>query len=112
VLENTSLPDSTPQRHAATIPGIKLSHLVHFKCSSISLRENEEILHRVKEERNKVCTTKRSKASWIGLVLFKNCLLKHVIEGKREGRIEVTGRRGRRSNKLLDDNRKRNNSGN
>jgi len=30
VLEYTSLPDSTPQRHAATIPGIKLSHHVHF----------------------------------------------------------------------------------
>jgi hypothetical protein len=28
VLEYTSLPDSTPQRHAATIPGFKLSHLV------------------------------------------------------------------------------------
>jgi hypothetical protein len=32
-----------------------------------------------------------------------NCLLKHVIEGKIEGRIEVTGRRGRRSKLLLDD---------
>jgi len=30
VLECTSLPDSTPQRHAATIPGIKLSHLVFW----------------------------------------------------------------------------------
>jgi len=30
VLEYTSLPDSTPERHAATIPGIKLSHLVHI----------------------------------------------------------------------------------
>jgi len=27
-LEYTSLPDSTPQRHTATILGIKLSHLV------------------------------------------------------------------------------------
>jgi hypothetical protein len=32
-----------------------------------------------------------------------NCLLKHAINGKTEGRIEVTGRRGRRSKKLLDD---------
>jgi hypothetical protein len=31
-----------------------------------------------------------------------NCLLKHVIEGKTEGRLEVKGRRGRRSKKLLD----------
>jgi hypothetical protein len=35
--------------------------------------------------------------------LRRNCLLKHVIEGKREGRIEVTGGRGRRRKQLLDD---------
>jgi len=32
--------------------------------------------------------------------LRRNCLLRHVIEGKIEGMIEVTGRRGRRRNKL------------
>jgi hypothetical protein len=32
----------------------------------------------------------------------RNCLTKHVIEGNIEGRIEVMGRRGRRSNQLLD----------
>jgi hypothetical protein len=31
-----------------------------------------------------------------------NIFLKHVIEGKLEGRIEITGRRGR-SKQLLDD---------
>jgi hypothetical protein len=31
------------------------------------------------------------------------CLLKHVIEGKLEGRMEMTGRRGRRHKQLLDD---------
>jgi hypothetical protein len=35
--------------------------------------------------------------------LRRNCLLKHVIEGKLEGRIEMTGRRGRRHKQLLDD---------
>ncbi|PNF40176.1 hypothetical protein B7P43_G08264, partial [Cryptotermes secundus] len=30
---------------------------------------------------------------WIGHVLRRNCLLKEVIEGKIEGRIEVTRRR-------------------
>ena len=34
--------------------------------------------------------------------MHKNCLLKHVIEGKIEGRIEVTGRQGRRRMQLLD----------
>jgi hypothetical protein len=42
-------------------------------------------------------------ANWIGHILRRNCLLKHVIEGKLEGRIEMTGRRGRRSKQLLDD---------
>jgi hypothetical protein len=30
-------------------------------------------------------------------------IVKHVIEGKLEGRIEMTGRRGRIRNQLLDD---------
>jgi uncharacterized protein (UPF0335 family) len=33
----------------------------------------------------------------------RNCLLKHVIDGKIEGRIEVTERRERRRKQLLDD---------
>jgi hypothetical protein len=32
-----------------------------------------------------------------------NCLLKRVIEGKMEKRIQVTGRRGRRRKRLLYD---------
>jgi hypothetical protein len=40
---------------------------------------------------------------WIGHILRRNCLLKHVFEGKLEGRIEMTGRRGRRRKQLLDD---------
>jgi hypothetical protein len=35
--------------------------------------------------------------------LHRNCLLQRVIEGKIERGIEVTGRRGRRRRKLLDD---------
>jgi hypothetical protein len=64
---------------------------------------NEEVLHRVKEERNIVHTIKRRKANWIGHILRRNCLLKHGIEGKLEGRIEITGRRGRRRKQLLHD---------
>jgi hypothetical protein len=60
---------------------------------------NEEVLHRVNEERNILHTIKRRKANWIGHILRRNCLLKHVIEG----RIEMTGRRGRRRKHLLDD---------
>jgi hypothetical protein len=57
----------------------------------------------VKEERNIVHTIKRRKANWIGHILRRNCLLKHVIEGKLVGRREVTGRRGRRGKQLVDD---------
>jgi hypothetical protein len=64
---------------------------------------NEEALHRVKEERNVLHTIKRRKANWIGHILRGNCLLKHVIEGKREGRREVTGGRGGRRKQLLHD---------
>ena len=46
---------------------------------------------------------KRRKANWIGHVLRRNCLLRHVIEGQIEGRIGVTGRRGKRRKQLLDD---------
>jgi hypothetical protein len=34
--------------------------------------------------------------------LVTYCLLRHVIEGKIKGGIEVRGRRGRRHRKLLD----------
>jgi hypothetical protein len=39
---------------------------------------------------------KRKNDNCIGHISRRNCLLKHVIEGKIEERIEVTGRRGRR----------------
>jgi hypothetical protein len=52
---------------------------------------NEEVLHRVKEERNFLRVIKGRKANWIGHILRKNCLLKHFTEGKIEGR-EVTRR--------------------
>ena len=42
-------------------------------------------------------------ANWIGHILCRNCLLKHIIEKKIEGRIEVTERRGRWREQLLDD---------
>jgi hypothetical protein len=64
---------------------------------------NEEVLHRVKEESTILHTIKRRKANWIGHILRRNCLLKQVIEGKLEGRIEITVRRGRRRKQLLDD---------
>jgi hypothetical protein len=45
---------------------------------------NKEVLHRVKEERNILHTIKRRKANWIGHILRRNRLLKHIIEGMIE----------------------------
>jgi hypothetical protein len=55
----------------------------------------EEVLHTVKEERNILHTLNRRKANCIGHILHRNCLLKHVIEGRLQGRIEVMGRQER-----------------
>jgi hypothetical protein len=54
------------------------------------------VLYRAKDERNILQTIQRKKANWIGHILLRNCLLKHIIEGQIEERIEVKGRRGRR----------------
>ena len=64
---------------------------------------NEELLLGVKEQRNILHEISKWKANWIGHILHRNCLLQWVIEGKIKGGIEVTGRRGRRCRKLLDD---------
>jgi hypothetical protein len=53
----------------------------------------------VKEGRNILHTIRRRKANWIGHILRRNCLIKHIIEGKILG----TRRRGRRRMQLLDD---------
>ena len=63
----------------------------------------ERLLHRVNEERNILHTINRRRDNWIGHILRRNCLLKHVIDGKLEGRIEMTGKRGKRRKQLLDD---------
>ena len=64
---------------------------------------NEEVLLRVKEQRNILHEISKRKANWIGHILRRNCLLQLVIEGKIKGGIEVTGRRGRIYRNLLDD---------
>jgi len=64
---------------------------------------NEEALQRVEEDRNIPQAIKMGKANWILHILHRNCILTHIFDGNIEGRIEVTGRRGRRSKQLLDD---------
>ena len=46
---------------------------------------NEEVLPRVKEQRNILHEISKRKANWIGQILPRNCLLQRVIEGKING---------------------------
>ena len=46
--------------------------------------------------------SKSRETNWIGDILRRNCLLICIIKGKVEGRLEVTGRQGRRRKKILD----------
>jgi hypothetical protein len=57
--------------------------------------KNEEV-NEIKEVRNILYTKKGRKANWMGHVLRRDCLLKHVAEGKIEERLEMRGRRERR----------------
>jgi hypothetical protein len=68
---------------------------------------NEEVLLRSKEQRNILHEISKRKANWIGHIFRRNCLLRQITEGKIKGGIEVTGRRGRRRRKLLDDLKER-----
>jgi hypothetical protein len=67
--------------------------------------EKDEVLHTVKEGRNFLHTINRMKANWIGHILRRNCLLKHVIEGCVQGKKI----RGRRLKQLLEDVKERKN---
>jgi hypothetical protein len=68
---------------------------------------NEEVLLIVKKQRNILHEIRKWKANWIGHILHRNCLLRRVIEGKIKEGVEVTGKRGRRRRKLLDDLKER-----
>jgi len=73
------------------------------KISWTDCVRNEEVLLRVKEQRNILHEIRKRKGKWIGHILRRNCLLQRVIEWKIKRGIEVRGRRGRRRRKLLED---------
>ena len=94
-----------------TLRAVDQKHLESFemwcwrRMEKISCTDHvrNEVLLTVKEQRNILREISIRKANWIGHILRINCLLQRVIEGKINGGIEVTGRRGRRRGKLLDD---------
>jgi hypothetical protein len=61
---------------------------------------SEEVSHKVKEDRNVLYAKRKRKDNFI---LHRKCILKHVIEGKIQGMIEIKGSVGRRRKQLLDD---------
>jgi hypothetical protein len=68
---------------------------------------SEEVVLRVKEQRNILHEISKRKANWIGHILRRKCLLRQVIKGKIKRGKEVTGSRGGRRRKLLDDLKER-----
>jgi hypothetical protein len=52
-------------------------------CWTDSVR-NEEVLYRAKDVMEYRKTIQRNKANWIGHILLRKSLLKHIIEGQTE----------------------------
>jgi hypothetical protein len=99
-----------------TLRAVDQKHLERFemwcwrrmeKISWTDRVRNEEVLLRIKDQRNILHEIRKRKVTWMGHILRRNCLLKRVIEGKIQGGIDVTGRQGRRHRKLLDDLKER-----
>jgi hypothetical protein len=63
----------------------------------------EHVRNCVEVERNVLYIVSRRKGNWIGRIWRRIYFLEQVIEGKLEGKIDVTGRRERRRKQLLGD---------
>jgi len=74
-----------------------------LKCGAGEEWRREMKYKKSQVKRNVLQTIKRRKANWIGHILHKTCLLRHVFEGQIEGRSVVTARRGGRLKQLLGD---------
>jgi hypothetical protein len=77
-----------------TLRAVDQKHLDSFemwywrKMEKISWTDhvrNEEVLLRVKEQRNFLHEIRKRKANWIGHILRRNFLLQQFIEGKIQG---------------------------
>jgi len=77
-----------------TLRAVDQKHLESFEMWCCRRKEkssladhvrNEEVLLRVKEQRNILHEIRKRKANWIGHILRRNCLLQRVIEGKIKG---------------------------
>jgi len=95
------------EKHAQSLRSVIFNRMnLEIEAKSLFFTRKYKEL-RVKEQKNILHETSKRKANWIGHILRRNCLLQRIIEGKMKGGIEVTGRRGRRRMKLLDDLKER-----
>jgi hypothetical protein len=85
----------------STLRAVDQKHLESFelwcwrrleKISWTDHVRNEDVLLRVKEQRNILHEIRKRMANWVGHILRRNCLLQRVTEGKIRGGIKVTGR--------------------
>jgi len=60
------------------------------KISWTGCVKNEVVLQRAKKERNTLHTIKMRKVNWIGHILHRNCLLKHVNEEKKDWQKNIS----------------------
>jgi hypothetical protein len=68
--------------------GLEVFQMMCCRRIEISWTErvkSDQVVHRVKEERNILYTIQRRPTNWIFYILRRNYLLKHVIEGKIKG---------------------------
>ena len=61
------------------------THTYMEKISWTDHVRNEDVLLRVKEQRNILHEIRKRKENWIGHILRRNCLLQRVTEGKIQG---------------------------
>ena len=85
-------------RNTWTLRKVDQKHLDSFE-NEVLLKDGEDQLDRSCEKLRNMTkglekrTVNRRKGNWIGHMLRRNWLLRHVTEGKIEGRMGLTGRR-------------------
>jgi len=79
-----------------------LKHVVEGKAEEKTERTGRREIRRKQLMDSIFMITERRKATRIGHILCRNCLLKHVVEGKAEEKTERTERRERRRKQLMD----------
>jgi len=81
---------------------VALPYFIHWKQSTVS-QSNKFYKQKILNSSLNFVGMEIRKVNWIGNLLRKNCLLKHITEVNTEGRIGVTERRRRRRKQLIDD---------